>query len=160
MITGAILEDREYTCFKKLFRAMDNFQKDYNWLITDCEAYPERLGHRIRIPQSKYNNYAWIGGKELTNIVNKDDFQWIWAVLSGFDKSISKTDILKYELPYADGYTGFWKENITMQHPLANVELVAWDGYIILLISKHSSIIRKFKEVFPLSEDLRTYNMS
>lgn len=160
MITGAILENGEigYTYLKKMFRAMDNFQKDYNWLITDCEAYPKRLGHSIRIFQSKDSNYAWIDGEELTNIVNRDDFQWIWAVLSGFDKNISKADILKYELPYADGYKGFWEENITMQHPLSSVELVAWDSSCTLLISKHFSIIKKFREVFPLSEDLKKYN--
>ena len=66
MITGAILEKGEtgYTYLKKLFRLMDNFQNDYNWLITGCEAYPERSGHRMRIFQSKHGNYAWIDGKE------------------------------------------------------------------------------------------------
>ena len=66
MIEGAILNKGEpgYTCMKKLFRRMDNFQKNYNWLITDCEAYPKRPGHPMRITQSKYNNYAWIGGEE------------------------------------------------------------------------------------------------
>ena len=162
MITGAILENGEigYTYLKNLFHVMDNFQKNYNWLITDCEAYHKRLGHRNRIVQSKYNNYAWINGEELTNIVNRDDFQWIWAVLSGFDKNISKADILKYELPYADGYKGFWEENITIQHPFAYIEFVAWDSSCTLLISKHLSIIKKFREAFPLSEDLKKYNGS
>ena len=160
MITGVILKTGEtgYTYFKKLFCLMDNFQKDYNWLITDCEAYPKRLGHSVRIGQSKYGKYAWIDGEELTNIVNRDDFQWIWGVLSGFDKNISKNDVLKYELPYADGYKGFWKKNITIQHPLASVELVAWDSTCTLVISEKVEIIRKFKEVFPLSEDLEEYN--
>lgn len=137
---------------------MNNFQKNYNWLITDCEAYPKRLGHGVRIAQSKDGRYSWIDGTELTNIVKKDDFQWIWAVLSGFDKSISKADALKYKLPYADGYAGFWKENITIQHPLADIELVAWDSGCTLLIGRESSIIRKFREAFPLSEDLGEYN--
>lgn len=160
MITGAILQNGEtgYTYLNKLFCAMDNFQKDYNWLITDCEAHPQRHGHSIRIFQSKYSNYAWISGEELTNIVKKDDFQWIWAVLSGFEKSISKTDILKYELPYADGYKGFWEEHITLQHPLASIELVAWDSTCTLLISEYPSIIKKFREAFPFSEDLRKHN--
>ena len=160
MITGAILEKGEtgYTYLKKLFRLMDNFQNDYNWLITGCEAYPERSGHRMRIFQSKHGNYAWIDGKELTNIVKKDDFQWIWGVLSGFEKDVSKIDILKYGLPYADGYRGFWEEHIAMQHPLASVELVSWDGSLTLLMSEKTAIIKKFKEVFPLSEDLKEYN--
>ena len=160
MVTGAILEKGEigYTYLNKLFCLMDNFQKDYNWLITDCEAYPKRMGHNIRIFQSKYNNYAWIDGEELTNIVSRDDFQWIWGVLSGFDKNVMKTDILKYGLPYADGYKGFWEEQIGLQHPLASVELVAWDSSCTLLISNETAIIKKFREVFPLSEDLKEYN--
>ena len=160
MVTGAILEKGEigYTYLNKLFCLMDNFQKDYNWLITDCEAYPKRMGHNIRIFQSKYNNYAWIDGEELTNIVSRDDFQWIWGVLSGFDKNVMKTDILKYGLPYADGYKVFWEEQIGLQHPLASVELVAWDSSCTLLISNETAIIKKFREVFPLSEDLKEYN--
>ncbi len=160
MIEGAILEKGEsgYTCLKKLFRRMDNFQKNYNWLITDCEAYPKRPGHQMRITQSKYHNYAWIGGEELTDIVNRDDFQWIWAVLSGFEKDLPKTEILKYELPCADGYTGFWEKNLTIQHPLASVELVAWDSSGTLLISREAALIRRFREVFPLSEDLKEHN--
>lgn len=160
MITGAILEKGEigYTYLKKLFRLMDNFQKEYNWLITDCEAYPKRIGHEMHFFQSKHNNYAWITGEELTNIVNKDDFQWIWGVLSGFDKNILKDDILKYGFPYADGYKGFWEEQIHIQHPLASIELVAWDSSCTLLISNKTSIIKKFREVFPLSEDLEEFN--
>ena len=160
MIKGAIInkgEDR-YTSFKKIFKALNNFQKNYNWLITDCEAYPEKWGHEERIHQSKHGKYAWISGEELTGIINKDDFQWVWAVLSGFDKSCSKDDILKYELPYADGYGGFWKETLSIQHPLASVELVAWDGYLTLFISKDEDIVNCFKKSFPLSRDLEEYN--
>ena len=160
MVTGAILEKGEigYTYLKKLFRFMDHFQKDYNWLITGCEAYPKRMGHSMRIFQSKHGDYAWIDGEELTNIVNRDDFQWIWGVLSGFDKKILKEDVLKYRFPYADGYKGFWEGDVTMQHPLASVELVAWDGSCTLLISDKKAVINRFREVFPLSEDLKKYN--
>ena len=47
MITGAILYKGEqgYTYLKKIFQLMNHFQKDYNWLITDCEACPKRGGH-------------------------------------------------------------------------------------------------------------------
>lgn len=73
MVTGAILETGEagYTYLKKLFCSMGHFQKNYNWLITDCESCPEKQGHSSRIVQSKEGNYAWIGGDELTNIVRK-----------------------------------------------------------------------------------------
>ena len=72
--------------------------------------------------------------------------------------SAAKTEILKYELPCADGYTGFWEKNLTIQHPLASVELVAWDSSGTLLISREAALIRRFREVFPLSEDLKEHN--
>ena len=42
MVYGAINEKGEkyYTYLKKVFDAIDNKQKEYNWLITDCECYP------------------------------------------------------------------------------------------------------------------------
>lgn len=161
MIKGAILEKGEngYTYLKKVFKSIDNLQKNYNWLITDCEACPKKWGHAFRIFQSKEGNYSWISGEELTGILKKDDFQWVWAVLSGFDKKHLKDEVLKYKLPCADGYSGFWKEKISIQHPLASVELVAWDSSCMLLISEKESIVKKFREIFPLSEDLEEYNI-
>jgi len=160
VVTGAILEKGEefYTCFGKVFRATGNFQKDYNWLITDCVAYPKRPGHRERITQSKSGDYAWISGDELTGIIRRDDFQWVWGVLSGFGKDVPKEEILKYPKPYADGYPGFWKPELSIQHPLAEVELVAWDSALTLMFSREEPIVRAFREAFPLSEDLKEYN--
>ena len=135
---------------------MESFQKNYNWLISDCEACPQKLGHAIRIQQS--GDYSWISGEELTNIIKKDDFQWIWAVLSGFEKHITLEEVKKYDLPYADGYRGFWDENISIQHPLAPVELVAWDSGCTLFISKADELVDKFRKEFPLSVDLEMYN--
>ena len=160
IITGAILEKGEerYTYLKKIFDLLSNFQKNYNWLITDCEATPKREGHSERITQGKYGKYAWIDGEELTNIIKKDDFQWIWAVLSGFDKCFDKEEMLKYKFPYADGYKGFWQKEITIQHPFASVEIVAWDASLTLIISEEEEIVKKFRKAFPLSKDLKEYN--
>ena len=145
-----------YTYLRKIFIGMDNFQKNYNWLISDCEAYPKRLGHDIRIHQS--GEYAWISGEELSNIIERDDFQWIWAVLSGFEKHITLEEVRKYNLPYADGYRGFWDENISIQHPLATIELVAWDSSCTLFISKEEMLVNKFRSAFLLSVDLEMHN--
>ena len=155
---GALLKKGEerYTYLRKIFIQMENFQKNYNWLISDCEAFPKKIGHSVRIIQS--GNFAWISGTELTNIIKKDDFQWVWAVLSGFEKHITLEEVKKYALPYADGYGGFWNENISMQHPLATIELVAWDSSCTLFISKDDYLVDKFRKEFPLSVDLEKYN--
>ena len=82
-----------------------------------------------------------LSGKELTEMVNQEDFQWIWAVLSGFDKGIELSEVLKYDLPYADGYTGFWNYPLTLQHPLSKIEIVPWDSSLTLILSEDSMII-------------------
>lgn len=64
----------------------------------------------------------------------------------------------KYGLPYADGYRGFWEENISIQHPLATVELVAWDSGCTLFISEDDELVNKFRREFPLSVDLEMHN--
>lgn len=158
MIYGAILEKglKGFTYFKEIFCSLDNFQKDYNWLITDVEAAPFKESHYERITQS--GTYAWISGEELTGIIKKDNFQWIWGVLSGFEKCYAKEEILKYDLPYADGQGGFWKTELSVQHPLASVELVAWDGALTLFLSKQENLVKMFRTAFPLSDDLKEYN--
>ena len=99
-----------------------------------------------------------MSGNKLTSIIKKEDFQWIWGVLSGFEPDISLEDVLKYPLPYADGYEGFWKNPLTMQHPLTSVEIVPLDSSLTLIFSKQKEIIDQFRTHFPLSEDLTLYN--
>lgn len=155
MIYGAILEKGEkyYTYLNKILNGTNNIQKNYNWLISDCTCY---------IPPSETEKllskeYCFISGERLTEIA-KENFQFVWAVFSGFDKNISEEEILKYELPYADGYAGFWENPLSIQHPLADIEIVAWDSALTLVLSRDKEIINRFRKAFPLSEDLLLYN--
>ncbi|MBQ9746809.1 MAG: hypothetical protein IJW21_08315 [Clostridia bacterium] len=157
MVHGAILEkgERFYTFLDKVFDAIENKQDEYNWLITDCDL-------NITFPlfsEARGDRYCWIDGKELAEIVRTQKIQWIFAVLSGFRKYIPLEEVLKYPLPYADGYRGFWENPISLQHPLAEVEIVPWDSTITLLISKNIEIVDSFKRNFPLSENLAEYNL-
>ncbi len=63
------------------------------------------------------------------------------------EKHITLEEVKKYALPYADGYRGFWEENISIQHPLAMVELVAWDSGCTIFISKEDELVDKYSEV-------------
>ena len=144
--------------FKSIFEKMKEFQKEYNWLISDCEAYP--IYDDIKNKLYQYGEYTWLTGEELTDIINRDDIAWSWAVLSGFEKTITMDEVLEYELPYADGYVGFWNENISIQNPLATIELVAWDGLLTLFISKDDALVEEFRKAVPLSLDLQQYNIS
>lgn len=155
MVYGAINEkgERWYTQMCKVFDAIKDRQINYNWLITDMDGVPEKINERCN-----GKDYCWLTGEELTNIVRADDSQWVWAVLSGFDKGIALPEILRYPKPYADGYTGFWKNPPSIQHPLAAIEMVPWDSSLTLLFSKQKHIVDDFLAFFPLSENLLEYN--
>jgi len=138
----------------KVFAAIKDEQLNYNWLITDCMCYPKNVNHDELLSKE----YAWLTGKELTQIVEIEDFQWIWAVLSGFPKNVALEEVLKYNLPYADGYRGFWEYTLSIQHPLADIEIVPWDSSLVLAISRKDIIVDNFMNYFPLAQNLTTYN--
>lgn len=155
MVYGAINAKGEkyYTYLKKLFDAISNRQTEYNWLITDCTCYPKTPKTDAMLRK----DYCWLSGEDLTELVTQEDFQWIWAVLSAFDKSVELSDILKYDLPYAEDYNGFWSKPISMQHPLAKIEIVPWDSSMTMIFSDDKGIIDSFKAAYPQSEDFEDY---
>lgn len=155
MVYGAINEKSEkyYTDLRKVFESIHNKQKEYNWLITDCICYPNNPTTEEMLSKE----FCWISGEDLTDLVAKENFQWIWAVLSAFDKTVELSEVLKYNLPYAEGYTGFWKKPLTMQHPLAKVEIVPWDSSLTLIFSNDKEIVTDFKRYFLKSKDLEDY---
>ena len=102
--------------------------------------------------------YCWLNGEELLHIF-KEEFQCIWGVISAFDKKVKFENVLKYDLPYSDGYTGFWINPVKIQHPLAKFEIVAWDGEISLFISDNAKYTNEVKKRLKKVKDLEKYNM-
>lgn len=155
---GAILEKGEeyYTFLEGIFSSINGEQNNYNWLLTDVFANPS---NQI-ITDLLSKDFCWISGEKLTEIIATENFQWIWGVLSGFEKSIDRDQVLKYPLPLADGYEGFWNNPVSLQHPLATIEIVAFDSSLTLIMSKNQELIDNFRESFPLSENLEVYNES
>lgn len=155
MVYAAISEADEeyYTYLPRLFESIDNHQLDYNWLITDCFC---NIDTPIEVKVDT-TGYCWITGEELTDFVKKNHVQWIFAVLSGFKKDIPLECILKYPLPFADGYPGFWHLPLSMQHPLADIEIVPWDSSLLLFYSQRESLVVQFKAGYPNSENLTDY---
>lgn len=154
-MNGIIIEDdeRKYTRLKEIFNAINDEQKYYNWLITDSEYTPTN-----KYMKDYDRPYEWISGEALTERINIDDGFWVWGVLSGFSKDISKKEVLKYDYPFADGYIGFWNNPLTIQHPLASIEFVEWDGTLFLVITNDQKILMDLKTVFPAARDLIDYN--
>ena len=150
MVHGAILDTKKgvFTDMPKVIEVLNSRVEDYNWLITDHEYYGDF---------SIENEYGFFTGEELKKFAEPNSL-WVWAVVSGFSKEIPLSEILKYPLPYANGYTGFWHNPLSIQHPLAEVEIVAWDGVLTLFISKHKDLVDKYRRAFSLSRDLEEYN--
>jgi len=142
-----------YTYLNKIFDALQERQNDYNWLITniDLNHYPDMILKEEKV---------WISGEELTRIVYTHDIQFIWSVLSGFEKEVI-VDINNLEIePFADGNKNFWIEKPQIQHPLAKVEMVCWDSSLFLLLSKDDIISERFKRSFSTADNLVEYNKS
>lgn len=149
---SAILEkgERSFTHIGKVFQGIDNEQIKYNWLITDCNCYPQNSDFAKLFSKE----FVWLSGEELTEIVSKEDFQFNWGVFSGFSKDIKIKEILKYELPFAEGNSGLWLNNVRIQHPLAKNEIVAWDSSLTLFLSDNDDLVDKFMFSFPKSQNL------
>lgn len=142
-----------HTDMKVVFKALKDKQKDYNWLLTniDCNYYPDK---RLLL------NNLLISGEELTDIIYKNDIQFMWGVFSGFNKDIN-IDFENLEvIPFADGNSKLWEENPKIQHPLAAVEIVCFDSSCTLLLSKDDELTELFRSYFKEAIDLNDYNKS
>lgn len=152
---GLLIKDekKEFARLQNIFTALNGEQLKYNWLITEID-YAQVNNEVSPLSQP----YTWISGEELTERAKLDNGFWVWGVFSGFSKEINKEEILKFELPYADGYTGFWENPLTVQHPLASIEFVEWDGTLFLAITNDQKILMDLKTVFPTARNLIDYN--
>lgn len=146
--------ERYYTFLQKLFESMNHVQRNYNWLITSHECWPKNEAYAEILSAE----FCWMTGDQLTEMISQEDFQWIWGVLSAFPKEIAKEMALEYELPEAEGCRGIWQNPVTIQHPLAEIEIVAWDSKLTVVISKDDRIIDLLREQYVLAKDLQKYN--
>lgn len=156
ILKGVVIRKGEeyYTYLKKIFTGINNVQTNYNWLITSYECYPQNIKYAEKLS----GRYCWLTGNELTEMIENEDFQWIWGTFSGFAKNISKHDIMQYELPKADGYERIWQLPLSIQHPLAEIEIIAWDSAMTILISKQDEIANCLLRNNLLAEELEKYN--
>lgn len=153
---GVVIDKGEkyYTFLGNIFRTIENIQKDYNWLITSHECYPQNTQYVEKLAKE----WCWMTGEELTEMIEEENFQWIWGVFSAFPKDVTKDMVLEYNLPKADGNDKIWKNPISLQHPLSVMEIVAWDSAMTIFISKNNDIVEKIAISNPLVEDLEEYN--
>ena len=134
-----------YTYLDPVFRAAPEFV-DFTFLISDIEIGGgcERLAKGPLV----------ISGRELQAIVEKEKVQFIWAVLSAFDREPAIPD----ELPYADGNPGLWKGSPKPQNSGEKFEIVCWDSGSTLFIGIEASTAEKLRQRYPDIQDLDEYN--
>ena len=137
----------------RILEPIEHVALQYNWLITDieCNHYPD---NRIEWKQE----YAWLSGEDLLQLVKTHDIQFIWAVFSAIPPNIPLEVVLQSNLPYACDYKGFWQNPVGIQHPLADIEIVPWDSSFVLFIAKDQNLADTFVSHFSLANDLEKYN--
>ena len=139
-----------FTHLKQILFDLDLVDKDYLWLISDIEAYPRKREYQELLDN---NTYLLLSTKELLDMLEDDDFQWIWAVFSAIPSRYSKEDILKFDLPYVETIeNGKYDPHIDkpkIQHPFADFELYAVDSSYMFMISDNEEIISTFKKSYP-----------
>lgn len=148
-----IIEDSKYVDFytylDSVFATIPELRKLY-WLITDleCNHCPDP---RLR------EDPVLIEGKTFNEIIQVNEIQFIWGVLSGFsDKPIK----IPAKLPYADGNPRFWKGKPKPQATGAEIEIVCWDSTCTLFINANDSVATKLKELYPDIRNLDDENKS
>ena len=155
MVYGAVLKkgERYYSYLGKVFAAIGNAQRNYNWLISYPDCFPATPEFGALLARE----HCWLTGEELTEMIRQEDFQWVWGVLSGFAKDISWEKVMEYPVPDADS-PGFWRYPLVLEHPLASLEIAAFDSSMTLLVSREKKHVDGFRTFFSLSGDLAEEN--
>lgn len=141
-------DNSHYTFMLEIIEAIGGKNLNYNWLITNIEAYPQN---------EKYNElvcgkeYLFISNNELLDMLSKEDFQWIWGVFSAIPKEYQEKEVVKKCIPYADGNEKICDPII--QHPFADIEIVAFDSSYVFIVAKDEKIVNKFKRFYPESKE-------
>ena len=139
-----------YTHLKQVLSDLDLLDKDYLWLISDIEAYPRKKEYQTLLDN---NEYLLLTTNELVNMLDADDFQWIWAVFSAIPAKYQKEDILSFDLPYVENFEkGKYNPHIDkpkLQHKYSEFELYAVDSSYLFMISDNEEVLSKFKKSYP-----------
>ena len=142
-----------HTDIKLIFDALEGRQREFNWLITEHECYCWQLEKDIFS-----ENIVLLSGDELTDIVTNNDIQFVWGILSAFDKS---TDIDINNLSIIPTFNGKWKyvgDDVHTQHPLAIVEIVCVDSSYTIFLSKDKDLSDKLLKYYSDAQDLHQWN--
>ena len=130
-----------YTDMLKVIKAIGGKNLDYNWLITEIET---STGDYFE------DDYIILTNEKLLDKLESKKIQWIWGTFSAIPKKYKQEEILKYNLP---GVENIDKKEIKPQHPLAEIEIIAYDSTFVQIIAKEE-IAKRFKKIYPGAKEL------
>lgn len=148
----SMVDENNYTHMLKVLKSIGGRKLDYNWYITDIEAYPQDEECNLENLWDD-KEYLFLSNDELINMLEKNDFIWVWGCFFAIPKKYSLEEIQKYESPFCDGNSEIHGDKPIIQHPLAEIEIDAEDSSNVTIVSKDDNIADMFKKVFKNSEE-------
>lgn len=128
---------------------LDN--SNYVWLISDIDAYPMEQKYQRLLNQND-GAFVLLTTNELVDMLDKDDFQWIFAVFSAIPSKYSKDEILSSKLPYIQSFTtgqyNPYEDPPKLQHPYAELEILCSESGLAL-VSQDDKLIDTFRKCYP-----------
>ena len=129
-----------------------NEVKEFNWLISDLEYFPD---YAKDLPVNHDQDYFILSPAEFKVLVDLDP-QILWAVILGIPKE-DLIDVDDDNLPYADGSATVWK-NGNIQHPKAVLEIVCFDSGYTIVKFKDEKLSGKFESYFDEAIELEKFS--
>lgn len=140
-------DDEYYTCMLRVLKALGGRKLKYKWLITDIEAYPQDNGVLDKLIEEN-REYLLLTTDELMSYLEIRDFQWIWGVFSAIPTEYSNEEIFQYDLPFAAGNSDIYRDKPVIQHPLAEIEVVAHDALYFQVTARNENRLQGLKEEY------------
>ena len=139
-----------YTLLKQVLYDLELSNQPYLWLISDIEAYPRNSEFCELLDQ---NDYLLLETSQLVQMLEIDDFQWVWGVFSAIPVVYGKKEIMQFDLPYVrDVQAGMYNpytDQPKLQHPYAVLELYAVDSAYLFMVTDNADFIARFKQKYP-----------
>lgn len=132
-------DEQYYAYLYKLINAIATISPNYNWLITNFEAYPQKKNYQKLLTK---HNYLILSTEKFLEMLKNDDFQWIWGTFSAIPSKYSDNKILDNLSTITSN------DNVEIQHQLAEIEIGVVDSSSIYIISSNK-YIEIFREVYP-----------
>ena len=126
-------DEKYYTHMFKLINAIGGRKLEYNWLITNIEAYPNSLKIKQIIEE---NEYLILSNDEFMNMLEEEDFQFVWGTFCAISNKYSTDEILKY------------KDNNCLEK-ITQIIICAEDSTLVSLEAKDNNIIELLKKSYP-----------